>query len=350
MRNSFKGALKLLAVAFSVLLLTACGSSGSNYKKLEDKEAILGALQETMNHNEGRCLFYVDSESLIDANAWLNELSGIKNINCEYTRSGKGYNVTAALTYWDNYPIVYAYKNKDESYLTDKQKELLNEYIRVIDSVDAQAGENKKSSIEDKILMIHDYMVENISYDTSLDYVFNAYDALLGHRAICSGYAEVFKTFMDMMGVECITIGGTAGGENHMWNMVQLDNEWYHVDVTWDDPLGNSDGDIYHVYFNIDDAAMGVDHQWDSSKYPKAEGEKYSFYNIQGIKLLNSQEELDEFVAELVENRTKTAEVLVYGKSDIREAFGKLSGRIFSYSYSKTDRKTYVIYSLKMKY
>ncbi len=372
MKRPFKYTLYLLTAFMLMIGLTACGGVDSGYQKLGSEAEILNALENTMSHNESRCLFYVDSEELIDANKWLNALPGIKNINCEYRRSGSGYNVTVSLTYWDNYPIVYAYKNNDTSILTEKQKELLEEYIRVLDVIDGRVAEtdskenasgtesepateskaetNKTLTTEERILKIHDYMVENISYDSSLDYIFNAYDALIGHRAICGGYAEVFKTFMDMIGVECITVSGTAGGENHMWNMIQLDGEWYHVDVTWDDPVGNSDGSIYHVYFNIDDSAMEVDHQWDRDKYPDASGTKYSYYNIMGIKLLNSQKELDAYVAELVKNHERKAEILVYGESDIKEAFGKLSGRIFSYSYSKTDRKAYTIYSVTMKY
>ena len=30
--------------------------------------------------------------------------------------------------------------------------------------------------------------------------------------------------------------------ESHIWNLVLLDDKWYHIDLTWDDP----------VYTNID--------------------------------------------------------------------------------------------------
>lgn len=45
---------------------------------------------------------------------------------------------------------------------------------------------------------------------------------------------------MDMLGIENGTVSGEAGDEQHIWNTVKLDDQWYHVDVTWDDPIGSS--------------------------------------------------------------------------------------------------------------
>ena len=65
---------------------------------------------------------------------------------------------------------------------------------------------------------------------------------------MCEGYAEAFKLLCDKEGIPCITVMGTGNGGAHKWNMVQMeDNEWYTLDVTWDDQSNY----IYYSYFLI---------------------------------------------------------------------------------------------------
>lgn len=56
------------------------------------------------------------------------------------------------------------------------------------------------------------------------------------------------------------TISGKAGNEQHIWNVVKSDDDWYALDVTWDDPVGGSQEYIDHSYFNISDSDMAIDH------------------------------------------------------------------------------------------
>ena len=84
---------------------------------------------------------------------------------------------------------------------------------------------------------------------------------------------------MDMAGVECITVTGAAFGnrENHAWNMVRLDGEWYCVDPTWDLRPGiNQDGEPVYGYFNVTSDVMALtDHQWDYDSVPEATAENH---------------------------------------------------------------------------
>ena len=126
-------------------------------------------------------------------------------------------------------------------------------------------------------LAIHDYLVENVSYVDTGDSSYNAYSALINGIAVCSGYTECFKTFMDMLGIENGTVSGEAGNEQHIWNTVMLDGQWYHVDVTWDDPIGSSFEYTDHAYFNI------------SEKYGTYQGEvkgitMYTFPDVNALK------------------------------------------------------------------
>lgn len=92
--------------------------------------------------------------------------------------------------------------------------------------------------------MVHDYLVENIEYDTSLQEknIYNIYGALINGKCVCEGYARAFKYLLDGLGIESTMVIGkginsSGQSENHAWNYVKLENNWYAVDCTWDDPV-----------------------------------------------------------------------------------------------------------------
>lgn len=99
-----------------------------------------------------------------------------------------------------------------------------------------------------KVKRIHDFLVDYIEYDSSMSKVNtrNIYGALVEQSVVCEGYAESFKYLLDAVGIPCVEIVGTGTNsagqtEAHAWNYVMLNNTWYAVDVTWDDPtiIGN---------------------------------------------------------------------------------------------------------------
>lgn len=154
-------------------------------------------------------------------------------------------------------------------------------------------------------LAIHDYLVENVSYVDTGDSSYNAYSALINGIAVCSGYTECFKTFMDMLGIENGTVSGEAGNEQHIWNTVMLDGQWYHVDVTWDDPIGSSFEYTDHAYFNISAKDMALDHTWDRDKYAEYEdcGTKYSYIKYANITMISNTSQLNRLIRNTVKNK-----------------------------------------------
>lgn len=95
-----------------------------------------------------------------------------------------------------------------------------------------------------KILKIHNMLVNSIEYNSSsdADNSHNIYGALINRKTVCEGYAKSFKYILDSLNIECILVSGTATNssgetESHMWNYVKLNDNWYGVDVTWDDPI-----------------------------------------------------------------------------------------------------------------
>lgn len=118
---------------------------------------------------------------------------------------------------------------------------------------------------------LHDYLVRNCVYDRSAaDEVISpsrtAYGALANGKAVCQGYSLAYKLLLRRAGVPAVYVGSDS--MRHAWNMVQMENNgWYHVDVTWDDPIlhtstypeGNDGGyfrDVSHELFLRCDSTM----------------------------------------------------------------------------------------------
>lgn len=182
--------------------------------------------------------------------------------------------------------IVKAYKTGDTSVLTDsKDTFILNSAVKIINKVikpDMSEVQKEKA--------IHDYIVKNNKYDTDelSDFKqaspdsFTLYGFFKNGKSVCLGYTQSFQLFMDMLDIKCITLHSAAnGGEEHAWNMVMLDGEWYHVDVTWDDPIPDMGNKTSYDFFNVTNSYMKkTHHEWDEYKFPKATATKYSAKNV----------------------------------------------------------------------
>lgn len=68
-----------------------------------------------------------------------------------------------------------------------------------------------------------------------LPYAHSEYGAIVNGWAVCDGYARAFQYLADKLDVTSIFIEGYLKNGAHAWNMVWLDDSWYHVDVTWMD-------------------------------------------------------------------------------------------------------------------
>lgn len=93
--------------------------------------------------------------------------------------------------------------------------------------------------------------------DEELKFFRNAsdeYGALVNGKAICTGYTAAFQYLAEKLGLHCLSISGDGGGVPHAWNLLWLDGNWYHVDVTWMDRGGKED--INWSYFLCSDDEM----------------------------------------------------------------------------------------------
>ena len=113
----------------------------------------------------------------------------------------------------------------------------------------------------DKIKVFHDYIVNNTKFDTaienSLDRLnsssYTAYGLLIDHLAICGGYTDTMAIYLDKLNIPNYRISTTE----HVWNLVNLDNSWLNLDVTWDDPVTSDGSDmLMYDYYLISTSDM----------------------------------------------------------------------------------------------
>lgn len=116
---------------------------------------------------------------------------------------------------------------------------------------------------------IHDYIVLHVTYDESYA-EHSAYAALTLGKTVCQGYALLTYKMLSSAGIENKIVEGTAGGSNHSWNLVKLDGNWYHLDVTWDDPIPDKAGRVLYNYYNLTDTEIARTHTW-TNTYPAAQ-------------------------------------------------------------------------------
>ena len=98
----------------------------------------------------------------------------------------------------------------------------------------------------EKVKAVNQYLAENVAYDMK-DYLAgkvpirtqSIIGALVDGQTTCNGYSMAFHLLMQRLGIP--DDFAVSAPMDHMWNMVQLGGNWYHVDVTWDrkDLYGN---------------------------------------------------------------------------------------------------------------
>lgn len=194
-------------------------------------------------------IFYIDATSMF--------------INIEKTKKMTGikYNV-----YIDNGNklsyLTEGFNNKEDVDAYQTQIERVRDYILL--------NLEGKSDYE-KIKLVHDYLIDSVEYDSTIsqDNIYDIYGALVSKVCVCEGYAKAFQYLMNETGIDNVIVIGTGTNSNgetesHAWNYVKLNDNWYAVDVTWDDPIVIGNGTlpekVKYQYFLKGSITMNQNH------------------------------------------------------------------------------------------
>ncbi len=130
---------------------------------------------------------------------------------------------------------------------------------------------NDSLSDVEKALLLHDRVAIMCEYDLDLNGEYDewccrtAYGVFVEKKAVCVGYAEAYDYLLSLVGIEsrpCRSIE-----MEHMWNIVTIDGEDYHVDITWDDVIWSTTkwdivGSVAHDTFLVSSQKLYESHPY----------------------------------------------------------------------------------------
>lgn len=278
-------------------------------KLIDEQNKKLGTVEKLFNNMYG----VEDAQGIFSEDFDIEEMSGVF--------SGEVH------TLYDDTAVVEAYKSGDASKLTDdKDKFIYDTATKAIKDI----IKDKMTDYE-KEKAVYDYVFEQSHYDEgnlaaiphTADYSHTPYGVLHDHNAICVGNATTFKLFMDMLDIECKIIHSTENGE-HAWDLVKIDGDWYHVDITFD---GGSNKPAYSAFNVTDEAKEQASYPWDHDEFPAANSVKYSFAAMNAKKV-------DSFydTAALFQKAIKDKKQFSFFKLKLSDAEKKTEGVAYYYN------------------
>ena len=177
-----------------------------------------------------------------------------------------------------NGDIGYIKLNYTESTLEDVNskieiiKQKIQEYI---------TGTENLSDYE-KELYIHDKLAQSVTY-SDLEDLPRAYHTAEGpfleNIGVCDGFTKTLQILYDQLGIDSIIVLGVLDDNPHAWNLVNIEDNWYHVDLTSSRSIVEETGIITHAYFNLSDERMKKIATFDNPELlPKADSLDYNYY------------------------------------------------------------------------
>lgn len=129
-------------------------------------------------------------------------------------------------------------------------------FKKAVDDIILKASKYKSDLEKEKY--VHNYLVNKLVYDENATLNQSAYSALVNKVSVCAGYSRAFQYILMRLNIPCYYVVGESSG-NHAWNIVKIDNEYFNVDLTWDNT-----GDNSYEYFNKSDLEISNTHSRNS--------------------------------------------------------------------------------------
>lgn len=191
----------------------------------------------------------------------------------------------AASTADYTFEIKYLFDEESIHGYSDRLKSCLNEAL----------AQCPGGSDYDKALWAYEWIINNSDYDinTTGPLETGAYGILCYHKSTCNGYSKAYQMLLQNLGIPCTIVSGKANnGTAHGWNVITIESQSYHVDVTWGDPTNPNDKKILsHEYFCLSDDEIKKSRTInDSKKIPECNSTKHNYYVYNSIlvKSLNN--------------------------------------------------------------
>ena len=203
-----------------------------------------------------------------------------------------------------NVKITYSYTPEEYNLTNIKAHQIVSEIIKP-----GMTNYGKEKAIHDYIINNTVYDYENYINGTIPSYSHTSYGILVLGKGVCGGYSAAFKLLCHLAGLNCIIVQGQSyssqGEEDHAWNIVEIDGCYYHIDVTFDDPVMPVGQDILnYYYFNLSDELISRNHKWKREDCPQCNNLQHNYYYLNNIFV----NDMEEYVYKLKEAALKKEE------------------------------------------
>ncbi len=247
-----------------------------NYKFVEEskdfipysKQDLKNIFFSILNNGYQTFTFYCPSEytdCLSDVNSFSSDTNLLTNIN----------NFVSPFNNFTDLKVIYDETGevtvKINKLYTPEEINTINNKIETIISNEITSD----MELEDKVLKIHDYIINNTKYDEDringiIKYKSNiAYGPLIENYGICGGYADAMALFLNKWNIPNYKVASST----HVWNAIYINEQWLHLDLTWDDPVSEdrSIDTLLHKFYLIDTKTLEdyeiTDHDFNKTVY-----------------------------------------------------------------------------------
>lgn len=272
---------------------------------------------------------------------------GAKNINLNWSFYKGVADLTVDIKYSQTHRIQQSFSNNtaldrlsaEDTEVVDKMEKIISEIIK-----DGMTDYEKELAIHDYLVRNNKYDIDNYENETLPDESFTPYGLLVKGTGVCQAYADAMKLLLNKVGVECEVVFGTSRDERHAWNIVKLDDEYYMIDVTWDDPTPDEEGYVNYDYFNLTSDRLAEDHSWDTSKWPVANGTKYNYFIYNNL-VVNNYMEFQNLIKNSMSEGKKDIVMYIYGYNkgafDLNFIFNFYSHNSISYNVQDKENTVF---------
>lgn len=225
----------------------------------------------------------------------------------------------------DSSMYIQFYSPISPSEIQQKMAELSGVISEMLLSIPEYLSEYERELfIHNKIAQMCEYDYDEVNGDDKNWESYTLYGTLVSGLAVCEGYARTLQYLLRCCGIESYGVFGSSDGQLHKWNLVKIDDKWYHVDLTWNDINDN----LIWEYFNLTDSMISKDHQI-ATHYseqtndeitkrnnfnfdlPLCTAEYANFYKMEALFLNDlSSSSLDNLTEYLIENAGKENTVI----------------------------------------
>lgn len=186
------------------------------------------------------------------------------------------------------FPAIVKVYSRDQSDLMNKEKLALKEAKKIV-----QENNWKSLPFLERIVESYKWMFTNVTYKDEKELHKhlpneNAYSALVLKASVCAGYSKGYKMLLDELGIPSRFAIREISHVKHVWNLIEVDNKWYHADTTSDAYLTSTKRDNFYYFLNNDDDILPRDNY----TQPNFKGER-----LRNLKIKNFVSSKDDVLA-----------------------------------------------------